>query len=261
LAGAEEDGPPGPPGRGSPDFGPLANDYDRLRPADDNWWELVDVLVSEGDLRGRRVLDVGCGTGRLAVALAERGAKVWGVDTSEEMLAQARLVAGREVGLKRGSAEALPFKDGWFDRVVLRLVVHLLDRRRALAELERVLAPGGRALFATFTPGHFEWYWLVSVFPEVGEIDRGRFPTPDVLTRELEQAGLSSVTTRSLTQRSRLTRAEALRRIRGRYISTLRLLDDETFAAGLERAERELPEEIDVRLEWAIVSAEKPVRQ
>jgi ubiquinone/menaquinone biosynthesis C-methylase UbiE len=258
---ARSDSPPGPRGPRSPDFGPLADDYDRLRPADDNWWELVDVLVAEGDLRGRRVLDVGCGTGRLALALAERGAKVWGVDPSEEMLAQARLAAGPKVGLKRGSAEALPFKDGWFDRVVLRLVVHLLDRRRAVPELERVLAPGGRAVFATFTPGHFEWYWLVGVLPEVGEIDRRRFPTPDVLRRELEEAGFSLVRTTSLTQRGRLTRAEALGRIRARYISTLRLLDEETFAAGLERAERELPEEIDVRLECAIVSAEKPAAQ
>ena len=258
---ATSDLPPGPPSPRSPDFGPLADDYDRLRPADDNWWELVDVLVSEGDLRGRRVLDVGCGTGRLSVALAERGAKVWGVDLSKEMLARAQIAAGRKVGLKRGSAEALPFKDGWFERVVLRLVVHLLDRARALPELERVLAPGGRAVFATFTPGHFEWYWLVDVFPEIAEIDRRRFPSPDVLAGELEQAGLSPVRTRSLAQRSRLTRAEALGRIRGRYISTLRLLDEETLAAGLERAERELPEEIDVRLEWAIVSAEKPAAQ
>jgi ubiquinone/menaquinone biosynthesis C-methylase UbiE len=245
----------------SPDFGPLAEHYDRLRPADENWWELVDVLVSEGDLRGRRVLDVGCGTGRLGVALAERGAKVWGVDPSEEMLAQARLAAGKKVGLKRGSAEALPFKDAWFDRVVLRLVVHLLDRQRALPELERVLSPGGRALIATFTPDHFEWYWLVGVFPQIAEIDRARFPEPDVLARELAQAGLSTVTKRSLTQRSRLTREAALGRIRGRYISTLRLLDDDTFADGLERAEHELPEEIEVRLEWAIVSAEKPGAQ
>jgi ubiquinone/menaquinone biosynthesis C-methylase UbiE len=123
---------------------------------DGNWWELVDVLVEEGDLRGRRVLDVGCGTGRLSLALTERGAKVWGVDTSAEMLEQARAAAGRRVGLKRGSAEELPFKDGWFDRAVLRLVVHLVDRGRALPELARVLAPGGRAVVATFQPRHFD---------------------------------------------------------------------------------------------------------
>jgi ubiquinone/menaquinone biosynthesis C-methylase UbiE len=245
----------------SPDFGPLAEDYDRLRPADENWWELVDVLVSEGDLRGRRVLDVGCGTGRLAAALAERGAKVWGVDPSEEMLARARQATGSGVGLKRGSAEALPFKDGWFERLVLRLVIHVVDRGRALPELARVLAPGGRMLIATFAPAHFEWYWLVGLFPRIGEVDRKRFPPPDALARELGEAGFASVTTRRLSQRGRLTREQALQRIRGRYISTLRLVDDEEFAAGLERAERELPAEIETTLEWAIVSAEKPGAQ
>jgi len=214
--------------------------------------------VAEGDLAGRRVLEVGCGTGRLAAALAERGARVWGVDPSEDMLAQARATAGKDVGFKLGRAEALPFKDGWFERAVLRLVVHLVDRPRALAELARVLAPGGRAAIATFVPGHFEHYWLTAVFPEIAEIDRARFPEPATLTAELAGAGFESVRTRTMTQRVRLSRDDALERIRGRYISTLRLLDDETLAAGLDRAERELTEDIESVLEWAVLSAEKP---
>jgi SAM-dependent methyltransferase len=217
--------------------------------------------VEEGELRGRRVLDVGCGTGRLAAALVERGAKVWGIDSSAEMLARARAAGEGKVGLKQGRAEELPFKDGWFDRAVLRLVVHLVDRRRALPELARVLAPGGRVVIATFAPGHFEWYWLIGVFPEVGEIDRERFPGPDALEAELAAAGFTGARTRLVPQRSTLGRAEALEKIRGRYISTLRLLDEETLAAGLARAERELPETIETRLEWAVVIADRPESQ
>jgi ubiquinone/menaquinone biosynthesis C-methylase UbiE len=247
----------GPP----PDFGPLADHYDRLRPADENWWEIVDALVDDGDLRGRRVLDVGCGTGLLALALTERGAKVWGVDPSDEMLAQARAAAGHRVGLKLGRAESLPFKHGWFERATLRLVVHLVDRERAFPELARVLAPGGRALVATFTPNHFEWFWVTRVFPEVAELDRARFPAPSTLADELVAAGFESARVRTVLQRSTVSREEALERIRGRYISTLRLLDDETFAAGLERAERELPATIHSPVEWAIVTAEKSSSQ
>lgn len=206
------------------------------------------------------MLDVGCGTGALSGALAQRGARVWGVDPSEEMLAVAREATDRRVGLKPGRAEELPFKDGWFERTVMRLVIHLVDRGRALPELSRVLAPGGRTTIATFTEGHFEWYWLTSVFPEVGEIDRKRFPPPETLEAELMAAGFASARTTTLRQRRSIVRADALERIRGRYISTLRMLDEDTYAAGLARAERELPEEIDAVLEWAVVTAEKPPR-
>jgi ubiquinone/menaquinone biosynthesis C-methylase UbiE len=204
------------------------------------------------------VLDVGCGTGRLAAALADRGARVWGVDPSEEMLREARAVVGTGVGLRRGRAEELPFKDGWFDRAVLRTVVHLLDRPRALAELRRVLAPGGRAAIATFAPEHFGSYWLAEFFPEVPEIDRARFPTAAELETELAAAGFGGVRTQALQQHGRLGREEALERIRGRYISTLRLLDDDAFARGLARAGRELPERVDLTINWVVLVAERP---
>ncbi|MGH3092748.1 MAG: class I SAM-dependent methyltransferase [Gaiellaceae bacterium] len=245
----------------APDFGPLAGSYDRLRPVDSNWWELFELLVAEGDLGGQRVLDVGCGTGRLATALAERGARVWGVDPSEEMLRQARLAAGKSVGLRRGRGEELPFKDAWFDRAVLRTVVHLLDRARALPELARVLVPGGRAVIATFAPEHFESYWLNAFFPDVLEIDRARFPTSEELADELAAAGFDPVRTHGLSQRGSRARDEALERIRGRYISTLRLLDDESFARGVAAAERGLPETVTFTLDWIVVVAELPAAQ
>ena len=176
------------------------------------------------------------------------------------MLAQARAAVGRRVGLKLGRAEALPFKDGWFERVVLRLVVHLVDRAQAFPELARVLAPGGRALVATFTPDHFEWFWLTSIFPEVREIDRARFPTPEAWCRSCAPRASAPRASGRCASARRVSREEALERIRGRYISTLRLLDEETFAAGLARAERELPEVIESPLEWAVVTAERPAQ-
>lgn len=242
----------------SPDFAARAARYDELRPPDALWWEVFDVLVREGDLRGRRVLEVGCGTGVLAAALAEReAARVWAIDAEPAMLdiARSRVPAG--VGLKAGSAEALPFRDGWFERAVLRLVIHLVDRAQALPELARVLAPEGRAVIATFDTSHFDGFWLNRLFPSLEAIDRARFPEPGVLVRELGAAGFAAVRVVHLSQRRELDRDTALARIRGRHISTFDLLSEDEIAAGTERAERELPSTVTVRLDWAIVVAER----
>jgi SAM-dependent methyltransferase len=238
-------------------FDRLAGDYDRLRPADDNWRSVVDLIWEVGDLLGRRVVDVGCGTGRLAGELAQRGARVWAVDPSEEMLAEAGRRLPRLVGLKRGSAEALPFRDGWFERAVLWLVVHHVDRARALPELRRVLRHGGKIVIATFPPGHFRRIWLAPLFPSLEAIDRARFPRPDDLGKELEAHGFGNVQIHGLTLPARVTREEALERIRGRYISTLWLLDEDEYRAGLEKAERELAAETEYSLEWTIVVADR----
>jgi SAM-dependent methyltransferase len=213
-------------------------------------------MVERGNLLGRRVLDVGCGTGVLAAALAERGSRVWGVDASEEMLVQAAARAGRGLAFKPGLAESLPFKDGWFERVVFRLVVHAVDRQRAFVESRRVLALSGRVVIATFDPEHFDHYWLNDFFPEVQEIDRVRFPRKEALAAELSVAGFGSTDVTRISQVSRLTRESALERIRGRFISTLALLDDDAYDAGLARAERELPDLIENRLEWLVIAAE-----
>jgi ubiquinone/menaquinone biosynthesis C-methylase UbiE len=200
------------------------------------------------------VLDIGCGTGRFLAQLAEV-AKAWGVDPSPQMLEVARSRVG-SAGLKLGSAEELPFKDGWFERATMWLVAHLVDRPRAFAEAARVLEPGGRFAVATFDPSYFEEFWLNELFPSMEAVDRARFPTAGELTTQL--ASFADVRLTRLSQTGSLTREDALERIRGKHISTFDLISEEEYEAGLARAERELPERVDYRIEWLLADAVRP---
>ena len=240
------------------DFAPLAARYDELRPADAAWWEATRLLVREGDLEGQTVLDVGCGTGRLVQALADRyGCRVAGVDPTPEMLVAAgkRVPAG--VALKLGRAEELPFEDAAFGRVVMTLVVQHVDRPRAFSEIARVLEPDGKLALLTFDPAHFPRYYLNRYFPSFLSVDFARFPPPDVLAADLERAGLGAVRVRRHDRRASIGREEALERIRGRHISTFQLISDDEYRAGVERAERELPPRVEYDLRWLIVVAER----
>lgn len=107
-----------------------------------------------GDVSGRRILDAGCGAGPLAAALRERGAQVTGFDSSAAMVALAQRRLGPDTKLLVADlAEPLPFGAGEFDDAVVSLVLHYLeDWSGPLAELHRVVRPGGRLILAVNHP-------------------------------------------------------------------------------------------------------------
>jgi SAM-dependent methyltransferase len=105
---------------------------------------------------GQHVLDVGCGTGVVAVTAARRGARVAGLDLTPALLDRARensRIAGVEIDWHEGDVENLPFADGAFD-AVLSQFGHIFAPRPevATAEVLRVLKPGGTIAFATWPP-------------------------------------------------------------------------------------------------------------
>ena len=101
-----------------------------------------------------RILDAGCGSGPLFAALRDRGAMVTGFDSSTGMLEQARQRLGDDADLQVADlGSPLPFPDGAFDDVIAALVLHYLeDWGPALAELRRVLKPGGRLIASVDHP-------------------------------------------------------------------------------------------------------------
>jgi len=141
---------------------------------------------------GEQVLDVGCGTGTLAIAAKRQvgtTGTVCGVDASPEMLARANKKArkaGVEIVLKNGLVESLPFPDAHFDVVLSTVMLHHLPgklRRQCASEIRRVLKPGGRVLAVDFgtSPtrkrgivahfhrhGHISLAEIIAIFSEAG---------------------------------------------------------------------------------------------
>ncbi len=146
-----------------------ANDYDSFAEAYaaetesnliNGYYVRPAVLDLAGDVAGRRILDVGCGAGPLFEALRDRGAIVTGVEPSIKMLELARKRLGETAALHQGGLggdDPLPFPDGAFDDVVACLVLHYLeDWKEPLAELRRVLTPGGRLIVVVDHPFIFK---------------------------------------------------------------------------------------------------------
>ena len=101
------------------------------------------IAAHLGDLRGKRILDVGCGKGRFARVFQQQQpeAELWGLDISEEML---RFVPPG-IHTRAGSMTELPFEDGWFDGAyATESLEHAVEIEKAVAEICRVVKPGGR---------------------------------------------------------------------------------------------------------------------
>lgn len=121
---------------------------------DPNRTHLLDPVMLKlcGEVRGKSVLDVGCGEGRFCRMLAERGAQVTGLEPTARLLEEARKrhPQGR---YESGDAAKLPFGNATFDLVVSYVaLVDIADYRAAIREKARVLKAGGRVVFANLQP-------------------------------------------------------------------------------------------------------------
>jgi ubiquinone/menaquinone biosynthesis C-methylase UbiE len=222
-------------------------------------------LLLDGVTAGARtrLLEIGCGTGKLTLPVARlTKARIDAVDVEGAMLKVARRKdrAGR-VHWRQASAMALPYPNRTFDLAFMSLVAHHLDDPvRAYTEIQRVLKPGGCLAIWTFTPAHFTRFFLNAFFPSIAAIDSARFPKSDALRRQLRAAGFRRVRSRPFVERTSV-RLDALQeRVRHRYITTLELVPPAEFARGIRRiaaARREAGAGAEVKnvLRWQLVRA------
>jgi len=172
----------------------------------------IEVILGHLALRGARlasqtVLDAGCGTGNYIAALRDHVGKIVGVERNPGMLAEARRKLGREVDLRQGTITELPVEDATVDAVICNQVIHHLDQPigdsddpgnfpqvgRAIAEVHRVLSPGGFLLLNTCSRAQLtDGFWWADLIPEAMSRVALRYPPLDSLRALMRTAGFET---------------------------------------------------------------------
>lgn len=238
------------PGEVARMFDGVARGYDRtnavLSGGNSALWRRLTVRAIDPK-PGERVLDVAAGTGTSSAAIARSGAKVTGLDFSEGMLAEARR-RHPELEFVHGDAEALPFPDEHFDAVTISFGLRNVQHPQlALAEMYRVLVPGGRVVVCEFSrppralfKAGYDAY-LRYLMPLISSVTGSNAPSYDYLRESIEHwpeqgelagwmrgVGFSRVGYRNLTagvvalHRGRKPQDTALREAAARTLAGLR---------------------------------------
>lgn len=188
------------------------------------------------------LLDVGGGPGNHAGVWSALGRSAVVVDISEAMVAKAK--TNRHIAVARGDASALPFAANVFGLAYFHMSIHYGDWRRSLSEAIRVVRSGGRIEIWTFDPSAMHRTSLGRWFPTVATLDAGRFPDPADLASHCAPE-VSSVTVSTTNETIVRTAAAWEEAVRGRFVSTLQLIDRQELESGIRNFRKQYPKDDD----------------
>ena len=224
------------------DYAPIAKTYDSLpiRNALEPDPVLQERLAARAANAPFAIADIGCGTGTWLAAqiaaFAARGVSFTGVDPSDAMLAIARRKCdGAKFTIAR--AEALPFATESLEFAACRFAFHhVVEKPRALDEVQRVLAPDAPFLVVNVVPELMPDWWVFKFFPEAAG-ENARYWSPERLEESLRMRAFDVVTDVQRT-RGEIALSEALEQARVRDQSHLAAIDDAAYAARLRDLEK-----------------------
>ena len=189
----------------------------------------------------RTILDLGAGTGRFSALLADAfDARVVAVEPSAKMRAEAEQGSAHpRVAYRDGSAEAIPAAAGEFDCAFLSMIIHHVSDLAACArELHRVLRPAGLVLIRNVFSGRLDGIRHYEFFPPARAIDEVRLPTVERLRAAFASAGFELIALDPIEQEIDASLTAHYERLKLRALSTLELISDAEFEAGLARMRR-----------------------
>lgn len=218
----------------------FADRFDRGRALSEakeaTWFDLFKKHL--GLCQASRVLDLGCGTGRFSILIARRqGCSVIGVDPSRSMLAKARTKSPHGVQWTCGRGEAIPSSAGTFDVcLVSQVIQHFQNKPLAIAEIHRVLRPGGRVGIRLSSHAQLATILDYRFFPSGLHIELERLPDVHIVKEMLLTAGLDHLEEHSVRQPLFTSAADYLDKLRDKYASFLHLISEEEYHRGLKEA-------------------------
>jgi len=216
----------------------IAAGYDSARGYHPNilqqWLDLFSKHVPKDGVS--RIIDLGCGTGRYSIPLADHfDADVVGIDPSEKMLGEARKKTNhRGVVFKQASGEALPTDDTSADMVVMSMVFHHLREPRSIAnECYRVLRKQGCVCLRNSTVDAIETFPYLRFFPSVRSVIEEQLPTRDRVRSTFEEAGFQTIVHEIVAHRNSANWVDFAEKTSGRADSFLARISDDDFDAGM----------------------------
>jgi SAM-dependent methyltransferase len=219
------------------DYDTVAADYD-VRYRHHDYAEILNALTAFlGAEPADAILEVGCGTGHWLSALRGRARLIAGADPSAEMLGRAKGTGAR---LVRARAEALPWRDASFDRILcINALHHFSDRDAFFAESRRALRPGG-AVFSVGLDPHArrDSWWVYDYFPEALAFNLERYPAVRTIRAEMVRAGFAwseSYEIETFERALPASRAFEQGIVARGFSSQLAALTDPEFDAGVGR--------------------------
>ncbi len=241
------------------DYNGIAGAYDVHRRGRGPFLPVLVRLAGESE--AARVLELGSGTGNSARAFLDaHPCTLTGIDRAPRMLARTR---SKDIAAHWVNADAarLPFADGAFDFVFGVFMLHLnVDIAPVLAECYRVLGKG-RAAFVTAPQDFIRNHVLNAYFPSFAKVDLERFQSEEAVADAMRAAGFSGIQSERTKRDPEPVDQAYIGKVADHFITTLRLVPEDEFAAGLERLRADVAEKgkLDQPMAWeaAVISGVK----
>jgi ubiquinone/menaquinone biosynthesis C-methylase UbiE len=219
------------------DYTGISKIYDSYRSYPD---DLIKRIIELGRIgRGKKVLDLGCGTGNIAYQIKNIvDADLIGVDVSLDMLKVAKSKS-LEVVRTDVDNQQLPFRDSSFDTVMGAYVIHQIKNLNfMLSEIYRVLRDGVLVLLTSSHRQIENQHPIVKeFFPSYVDIDKGRFPDIDRIDSLLESLAFKDIKNEEVTVANIPIDYEYLQKVKNKYVSTYHLMPESEFENGIAKLE------------------------